>query len=37
MSYLGKILLFIALTGYSYLLVTDVSLGNKFETKYAEF
>lgn len=37
MSFFGKVLLFTALAGYSYLLLTDTSMGKQFETKYNEF
>ncbi|CAD8211510.1 unnamed protein product [Paramecium pentaurelia] len=37
MSFIGKVLLFTALAGYSYLIFTDVSIGKQFETKYVEF
>ncbi|CAD8103748.1 unnamed protein product [Paramecium primaurelia] len=37
MSFFGKVFLLTALAGYSYLLLTDVTLGKQFDTKYANF
>ncbi|CAD8192759.1 unnamed protein product [Paramecium octaurelia] len=37
MAFFGKVLLFAALAGYSFLLFTDVQLGKQFEAKYSEF
>jgi len=37
MSFIGKVFLLAALAGYSYLLLTDVTLGKQFDTKYANF